>query len=257
MGAMRGAGGALRRRVPARQRDVRRSRRHAVHGRRPTTGRSQARTIIISTGASAKLLGLPAERALMGHGVSTCATCDGFFFRNRPIAVVGGGDSALEEAIFLTRFASEVTLIHRRDTLARVEDHAGQGEGESEDHVRVGHRGRRRAAIRRPARSRRCVCATTRPARNAIWPSTACSSRSDTPRTPRSSRASSTWTTSGYLVTRDGTKTNIPGVFACGDVQDRDLPPGDHRGRLRLHGRDRRGTVSGASRALDDGQIWH
>jgi thioredoxin reductase (NADPH) len=179
----------------------------------------RSRALIIATGASARLLGLPSERALMGHGVSTCATCDGFFFRGKPIAVVGGGDSAMEEAIFLTKFASRVTVVHRRDTLRAskiMQDKAFANpkisfEWNSEvEEVRDADGGAVNAIIVRNLKTDERKTIDVEGLFVAIG---------HTPNTELF-RGQLAMDANGYIVTHDGTRTSVPGVFACGDVQD-------------------------------------
>jgi thioredoxin reductase (NADPH) len=177
------------------------------------------RALIIATGASARLLGLHSERALMGHGVSTCATCDGYFFRGHEIAVIGGGDSAMEEAVFLTKFATKVTLIHRRDTLRAskiMQDKARANpkiawmlNTEVEDILDVG-RGEVSMMVLRDNKSG----ARTELPVHGVFVAIG--------HTPNTSlfRGQLELDANGYIVTHDGAKTSVTGVFACGDVQD-------------------------------------
>ena len=179
----------------------------------------EARSLIIATGASAKLLGLPNERRLMGHGVSTCATCDGFFFRGKPIAVVGGGDSAVEEATFLTRFASHVTVVHRRDTLRAskiMQDKAFANpkisfEWDSEvvdvdDSGQGAVTGVQLRNLKSGVQKRLAV--------DGVFVAIG-----HTPNTALF-RGQLDMDEAGYLITNGGARTSMPGVFACGDVQD-------------------------------------
>ncbi len=179
-----------------------------------------ASTFIISSGATARMLGLPSERELVGYGVSTCATCDGFFFRDKELVVVGGGDSAMEESIFLTKFATRVTVIHRRDKLrasvimqqraeenekidfiwnAVVEDVLGSRE-DGVTGVRI------KDVVTGESYVKECQGMFV-----AIG------------HTPNSEifRGQLEMDDNGYLITRDGTsETNVAGVFAAGDIQD-------------------------------------
>ena len=185
---------------------------------RTSEGEHETRALIIATGASARWLGLPSESALVGHGVSSCATCDGYFFRDRPIAVVGGGDSAMEEAMFLTRFASHVTVIHRRETLRAskiMQDKAfanpkisfeWNAEVESIDDTGKGEV----TAIN--IRNSKTGEAKSIPVDGVFV------AIGHTPNTSLFDGLKKD--ASGYLVTHSGTRTSIPGVFACGDVQD-------------------------------------
>ena len=177
----------------------------------------QARSLIISTGASANLLGLDSESRLLGHGVSTCATCDGFFFRGQPIVVIGGGDSAMEEATFLTKFASHVTIVHRRDKLRAskiMQDKAMKNDKISfhwnsmveevlGDDVVTGLR--LRDVVTNDTATLDCKGVFV-----AIG---------HTPNT-QLFRGQIDTDANGYIHTSHGTATNVPGVFAAGDVQD-------------------------------------
>jgi len=176
-------------------------------------------SLIIATGASARLLGLPSERALMGHGVSTCATCDGFFFRGQEIAVVGGGDSAMEEATFLTKFATKVTLVHRREALraskimqdkARANPKIAWMLNHEVDEIRDPGKGEVSSMIVRHAQTG---------AKTEIPVAGVFVAIGHTPNTSLF-KGQLTLDANGYIVTHDGAKTNVPGVFACGDVQD-------------------------------------
>ncbi len=181
---------------------------------------AECQTLIIATGASAKLLGLPSERKLMGHGVSTCATCDGFFFQDQEIIVVGGGDSAMEEAIFLTKFARRVTVVHRRDKLRaskimqekafknpKVDFIWDSTVAEIQDENQGKVTGVRLQNLKTSVLTERLV--------DAVFVAIG-----HTPNT-QIFRGRLDMDEVGYIKTHDGTKTSVPGVFAAGDVQDR------------------------------------
>ncbi|PYR89050.1 MAG: thioredoxin-disulfide reductase [Acidobacteria bacterium] len=178
------------------------------------------KTVVISTGSSAKLIGIESELQLMGHGVSTCATCDGFFYRGREIAVVGGGDSAMEEATFLTKFATTVFVIHRRDVLRAskiMQDRAFSNPkiqfiwDTVVDHVvgtkETGVTGLKLKNVKTLEASDLKV--------DGLFVAIGHNPNTDI------FKGQIELDSHGYIKTQpDSTRTNIPGVFACGDVQD-------------------------------------
>src|SRR5688572_13806165 len=178
----------------------------------------EAEAIIVSTGARSLMLGLDAETRLLGHGLSTCATCDGFFFRGQEIAVVGGGDSAVEEATFLTKFADKVTLIHRRDSLRAskiMQDRAHANPKieflwNSVVEDLVGDAALEGAVVRNVETGETSTLPVT-----GLFVAIGHRPNTDL------FKGVLDMDDNGYLVTAAGsTYTNVDGVFACGDVQD-------------------------------------
>ena len=177
-------------------------------------------TLIIASGASARWLGLPSEQALIGHGVSSCATCDGFFFRGKPITVIGGGDSAMEEALFLTRFATKVTVIHRRDHFRASKimlDRARKHEKIEfltdtvvEEVLDVGKKEVTALKLH-----------NTKTGKSWDLETSAMFLGIGHEPNAKMFTGQLDMDQDGYLKTRDFVFTNVPGVFACGDVQDR------------------------------------
>jgi thioredoxin reductase (NADPH) len=180
----------------------------------------QTKTVVISTGSSAKLIGLETEIQLMGHGVSTCATCDGFFYRGKEIAVVGGGDSAMEEATFLTKFATKVSVIHRRDTLRASKIMQDRALKNSKinfvlDTVVEEVLGTKEAGVTglklKNVKTQRASELTI----DGLFVAIGHNPNTDI------FKGQVDLDEKGYVKTHpDSTRTNIPGVFACGDVQD-------------------------------------
>lgn len=180
----------------------------------------RTRTLIVASGASARWLGLPSEHALIGHGVSSCATCDGFFFRGKEIVVVGGGDSAMEEALFLTRFASKVTIIHRRDAfraskimLERAKSHP-KIQFLTNTVVEEVHDVSKQEVTGLKLRD-------VKIGRTYDFPTSAMFLGIGHVPNTKAFVGQLEMDEDGYLKTHDYVFTGVPGVFACGDVQDR------------------------------------
>ncbi len=181
--------------------------------------RIETRTFIIASGASARMLGLESERVLLGKGVSTCATCDGYFFREKPDVVVGGGDTAMEDALFLTRFATEVSIIHRRDRLRAskiMQDRAQKNEKIrfNRDTVVEDILDPAKGLVEGVKLKNLKTEAVTEKACDGVFIGIGHRPNTDV------FKGQVEVDENGYIITREGARTSIPGVFAAGDVQD-------------------------------------